>query len=69
MPRLQGLEPLAEHREFASPEQFAGVAVDIRSDVYSLGAMLWEMLAGRVPFGGSPAEVMYQHQHAPLPLD
>jgi hypothetical protein len=27
------------------------------------------MLAGRVPFGGSPAEVMYQHQHAPLPLD
>jgi serine/threonine protein kinase len=55
--------------EFASPEQFAGVGVDIRSDLYSLGVTLWEMLAGQAPFRGSSAEVMYQHQHAPLPLD
>jgi tRNA A-37 threonylcarbamoyl transferase component Bud32 len=55
--------------EFASPEQFAGVEVDIRSDLYSLGATLWKMLTGRVVFSGSPAEVMYQHQHAPLPLE
>ena len=55
--------------EFASPEQFAGVSVDIRSDLYSLGVTLWEMAAGQVPFQGSPAEVMYQHQHAPLPLE
>jgi serine/threonine protein kinase len=55
--------------EFASPEQFAGVGVDIRSDLYSLGAMLWKMLTGHVVFSGSPAEVMYQHQHAPLPLE
>ena len=54
---------------FASPEQFAGVGVDIRSDLYSLGVTLWEMLAGQAPFQGSSAEVMYQHQHAPLPLD
>jgi serine/threonine protein kinase len=54
--------------EFASPEQFAGVAVDIRSDLYSLGVTLWEMLTGNAPFTGSPPEVLYQHQHAPLPL-
>jgi serine/threonine protein kinase/predicted ATPase len=55
--------------EFASPEQFAGVGVDIRSDLYSLGVTLWEMLTGRAPFTGTPAEVMHQHLHALLPLD
>src|SRR5580692_8633082 len=55
--------------EFASPEQFAGVAVDIRSALYSLGVTLWAMLAGEVPFRGAPSEVMYRHQHAPLPLE
>jgi serine/threonine protein kinase len=51
--------------EFASPEQFVGVGVDIRSDLYSLGVTLWEMLTSKVPFRGTPAEVMFQHQHAP----
>ena len=55
--------------EFASPEQFAGIGVDIRSDLYSLGVTLWEMLTGHPPFRGSPVDVMDQHQHAPLPLD
>jgi serine/threonine protein kinase/tetratricopeptide (TPR) repeat protein len=53
---------------FASPEQFAGIGVDIRSDLYSLGVTLWQMLAGRTPFHGTPNEVRYQHQHVPLPL-
>ena len=55
--------------EFASPEQFSGVPVDIRSDLYSLGATLWQMLTGRVPFRGTAAEVMYQHLHAPLTME
>jgi serine/threonine protein kinase len=55
--------------EFASPEQFAGVGVDIRSDLYSLGVVLWGMVTGHAVFRGSPAEVMYQHQHMPLPVE
>jgi serine/threonine protein kinase/tetratricopeptide (TPR) repeat protein len=55
--------------EFASPEQFAGVGVDIRSDMYSLGVTLWVMLTGRPPFRGTPAELIYQHQHGVLPLE
>jgi eukaryotic-like serine/threonine-protein kinase len=55
--------------EFASPEQFAGGDIDIRSDLYSLGLTLWTMLTGQPPFSGDPAEVMYQHQQAPLPVE
>jgi len=55
--------------EFAGPEQFAGVGVDIRSDLYSLGVTLWMMLIGKPPFRGTPGEVMSQHQHRPLPLE
>ncbi|MBV8416312.1 MAG: protein kinase, partial [Verrucomicrobia bacterium] len=55
--------------EFASPEQFAGAGLDIRSDLYSLGITLWEMLAGQTPFKGLPAEIMYQHQYGSLPVE
>src|SRR6516162_2981207 len=55
--------------EFASPEQFAGIGADIRSDLYSLGVTLWKMVTGKTPFRGTPGEVMYQHQHSPLPLE
>jgi len=54
--------------EFASPEQFAGIQVDIRSDLYSLGVTLWDVLTGSTPFRGTPGEVMSQHQRTPLPL-
>jgi serine/threonine protein kinase/Tfp pilus assembly protein PilF len=54
---------------YASPEQFAGLGVDIRSDLYSLGITLWEMLLGRPPFRGSATELMYQHQHTAVPFE
>jgi serine/threonine protein kinase len=54
---------------YASPEQFAGFGTDIRSDLYSLGVTLWEMLSGKPPFRGSAAELMDQHQHAEPPVE
>ncbi len=54
---------------FASPEQCSGGKLDIRSDLYSLGVTLWEMIAGAVPFTGSATQVMSQHLTAPLPLE
>lgn len=53
---------------YISPEQARGeTSVDIRSDVYSLGASLFHMVVGQVPFTGSPAVVMTKHIHEELP--
>jgi serine/threonine protein kinase/tetratricopeptide (TPR) repeat protein len=53
---------------YASPEQISCGAVDIRSDLYSVGVTLWQMLTKAAPFIGTPSEVAAQHLQAPLPI-
>jgi eukaryotic-like serine/threonine-protein kinase len=54
---------------YMSPEQGHGEPIDSRSDLYSVGVMLYEMLAGRKPYSAdNPMAIIYMHRKAPLPL-
>jgi len=53
---------------YMSPEQGEGKKIDYRADLYSVGVMLYELLAGEKPFSGqTPAALIYQHVHADIP--
>ena len=53
--------------QYLSPEQATGTQADARSDLYSVGCLLYELLAGRPPFtGDTPVAIAYQHVSAPL---
>jgi serine/threonine protein kinase len=51
-----------------SPEQALGEELDVRSDLYSLGVIYFELLTGKRPYAGQSAiDVLQQHVNAPLP--
>ena len=65
---LTGQQRLLATPRYMSPEQCMGNEVDARSDIYSLGAILWEMLTRtRIYDSAGPADLMRMHVSAPVP--
>jgi len=68
MSTLTGAGFMVGTPHYISPEQAMGKRVDQRSDLYSLGVVLYEMLTGQLLFSGdSPVSVLMKHLHDPVP--
>ncbi len=66
--RLTGPHEFLGTIAYASPEQLSGGTVDERSDIYSMGAVVYEMLSGRQPFTGpDPMAILTAHLTGPVP--
>ena len=67
-PRLTQTDAIMGTPAYISPEQAQGHPVDQRSDIYSLGIILYEMVTGSVPFTAeTPLAVLFKHISDPLP--
>jgi WD40 repeat protein/predicted Ser/Thr protein kinase len=65
---MTGTSTLVGTPHYMSPEQCAGGEAGRRSDIYSLGVVVYEMLTGRAPFGGANlASILYKHVHEKPP--
>jgi len=68
-PRLTQTDAIMGTPAYISPEQAQAIKVDQRSDIYSLGIILYEMITGRVPYtADTPLAVILKHVSDPLPL-
>src|SRR5215213_11080604 len=68
-PRLTQTDAIMGTPAYISPEQAQALKVDQRSDIYSFGIILYEMVTGRVPFiADTPLAVIIKHVSDPLPL-
>ncbi len=65
---ITGAGTLIGTPNYMSPEQCSGLPTDARSDIYSLGVIVYEMLTGHVPFQGeTPIATVLMHVEAPIP--
>lgn len=53
--------------DYTAPERFEGRPADVRSDLYSIGCLLWALVSGRSPYSGTDYQIAQQHLTAPVP--
>ena len=68
LPGFKSKKKIRGTRSYMAPEQIQGKAMDERSDIYSFGCVLFELLAGRSPYSATnPNELLNKHISAPVP--